>query len=113
MASSRLLPNERLYDLSLRGLMVIVFAALLVCVGFLLQRWLQPVPADSSLVPLVQLDLKPAVDVRAQPETNPPPQVLLMPGQIFRCAVDGRMSFTDRPCAPGATVTTAPAQALR
>jgi hypothetical protein len=31
----------------------------------------------------------------------PAPQVLISPGQVFRCEVQGKISYSDKPCPDG------------
>ena len=105
-------PNaERLYDLSLRVLMAIVIATLIGCVVFLAWRWLNPAPAPSSVVPLTAVERPPAEPARPDevaPTANA--QVLLRPGQMYRCERNGRVTFSDQPCTEGAArVMTLPA----
>lgn len=39
----------------------------------------------------------------ATPSATPAPkgEVLMAPGQIFKCEVDGRMTFSEQPCTAG------------
>lgn len=94
--------SDRYFDLTLRILMLAVAVALLGCVAFLLQRWSRPAAADTSLVQLVQAP-SPAVAVPlpARPEATQA-QVLHVPGRIFRCENNGRVTFSDQPCRAGA-----------
>ncbi len=93
--------SDRYFDLTLRILMLAVAVALLGCVMFLVQRWSRPAPADTSLVQLVQAPAPAvAVPLPARAEATQA-QVLHVPGRIFRCENNGRVSYTDQPCRPG------------
>ena len=98
-------PNaERLYDLSLRVLMAVVVATLIACVSFLMWRWLNPLPPPSSLVPMTAIE-PPAV-AAARPRDPAPTasaEVLVQPGQMYRCERKGRVSFSDQPCTEGSS----------
>jgi hypothetical protein len=90
--------SDRYFELTLRILMLCVAAALLGCVALLGYRWVQPARADTSLVQLVQAPL-PAVAVPLPaPVESSQAQVLRVPGSIFRCTVEGRVTFSDQPC---------------
>jgi hypothetical protein len=97
-------PNaERLYDVSLRVLMAIVIVTLIGCVVFLAWRWLNPAPAPSGFVPLTAVErpaAEPARPADVAPTANA--QVLLQPGQMYRCERNGRVTFSDQPCTEGA-----------
>ena len=94
--------GDRFVDLSLRILTLVVGAVLLACLGLLLYRWSTP-PATSPLVTIVPVAPKaivPAASVEPQPA--PAPEVLMAPGKMFQCVVNGRKLFSDRPCAEAA-----------
>lgn len=91
--------SDRLYDLSLRILMICISLAVVACVAFLTYRWMLPAQPPVTQVQLME------VQAPRQPQTEPAPlpvsnpsQVLLSPGQIFRCNINGRLSFSDQPC---------------
>lgn len=105
-------PNaERLYDLSLRVLMAVVVATLIASVGFLTWRWMNPAPTPSSLVrvtAVVRPATAPASPLEPAPMANA--EVLLKPGQMYRCDRKGRVTFSDQPCTEGSSrVMTLPA----
>jgi hypothetical protein len=103
--------GDRFYDLSLRILMGFVTIVLIGCVGFLAFRWLQPQAATDVGIPLVQVEVKPRVEpAAAAPAPEPKAQVLLAPGKIFRCELNGRVTFSDQLCPEGATQTTVDAK---
>jgi len=92
--------SDRVYDLSLRILMTFVSVALVGSVAFLTYRWLVPEAPADTLVPVMQL--KPKSDAGGEKPPAPasaPREVLLNPGQIFKCEVGGRITFSEQPCA--------------
>jgi hypothetical protein len=90
--------SDQYFELTLRVLMLCVAAALPGCVAFLGYRWAQPARADPSLVQLVQAPA-PAVAVpRPAPLESSRAQVLRLPGSIFLCTVEGRVTFSNQPC---------------
>lgn len=96
--------TERLDDLSQRVLMAVVVATLIACIGFLIWRWINPAPVPSSLVTVTAVE-RPAT---AQPQPLEPgptasAEVLLKPGQMYRCERGGRVSFSDQPCTEGSS----------
>ena len=103
--------RDRFVDLSLRILTGLIMAALVFALGLLAWRFLaEPEPATPA-VPLVEVAPKP--EATAEPAKPAPPakdEVLLKPGQVYRCVVNGRTTFSDRPCPEGAT-TKAPGAA--
>lgn len=93
-----MLRSDRYFELTLRILMLAVAAALLGCVAFLGYRWAQPARPDTSFVQVVQAP-SPAVAVPLPARAEPTPaQVLQAPGRIFRCEVQGRVTFSDQAC---------------
>jgi hypothetical protein len=91
------MPSDRAYDLSLRILMTVVLVVLAGCVYLLAQRWAKPVEPPNAVVPLTQADPAP-VRAPVPNDAQASAQVLLSPGQIFRCDAGGRVTFSDRPC---------------
>jgi hypothetical protein len=89
---------DRLYDLSLRILMVVVSVGLVASVAFLTYRWLAPPRPVQNEVPVVEIGVKPSQS--ATPVATPAPkgEVLMHPGQIFKCEVNGRITFSEQPC---------------
>lgn len=96
--------SDRLYDLSLRILMVVVSVGLVGSVAFLTYRWLAPPRAAQADVPVVQVGVKPQQSAAPAPAAPTKAEVLMNPGQIFKCDVGGRVTFSEQPCAatPGA-----------
>jgi hypothetical protein len=90
---------DRLYDLSLRILMVVVSVGLVASVAFLTYRWLAPARPVQTEVPVVEVGVRrtPASTPSAAPA--PKGEVLMNPGQIFKCDVNGRITFSEQPCA--------------
>lgn len=98
--------GDRFYDFSLRVLMGFVTIVLLGCIGFLAFRWFQPRAATDPGVPLVQVEVKPPTEPATAPAApEPKAQLLLAPGKIFRCELQGRVTFSDQPCRDGAAQT--------
>ena len=93
---------DRFYDLSLRILMVVVSVGLVGSVAFLTYRWLAPPRPVQTDVPVLEVGVRPSP--AAVPAAAPAPkgEVLMAPGQIFKCEVDGRITFSEQPCAAGA-----------
>jgi hypothetical protein len=91
---------------------VVVFTVLIGCVGFLAWRWAQPQPASIDAVALTVVEPRPATVAAPAPEVKSPVvEVLLHPGQIFKCELRGRVTFSEKPCTDGATQTVQPANA--
>jgi hypothetical protein len=92
-------PGDRFYDFSLRLLMLALGAALIGCLVWLAWRWSQPPAGNATVVPVTQVAPKvervPVKDVAGK---DAPQQVLLAPGQVFKCQNGGKVTFTDRPC---------------
>jgi hypothetical protein len=89
---------DRIYDISLRILMLAITAALVGAVGVLIVRWNQP-PADKApAVPVTQVEPKQQAAPSTQVTTASSSEVLVAPGQVFRCESGGTVTFTDRPC---------------
>ena len=89
---------DRLYDLSLRILMVVVSVGLVASVAFLTYRWLAPPRPVQTEVPVVEVGVRRAP--ASTPSASPAPkgEVLMNPGQIFKCDVNGRITFSEQPC---------------
>ena len=90
---------DRLYDLSLRILMVVVSVGLVASVAFLTYRWLAPPKPVQTEVPVVEVGTRPAQTVVPVAVPAPKGEVLMNPGQIFKCDVNGRITFSEQPCA--------------
>jgi hypothetical protein len=93
---------DRLYDLSLRILMGVVSVGLIGSVAFLTYRWLAPPRPAQAQVPLIEVGVKPLPPKAPAAAPAPKGEVLMAPGQIFKCEVDGRITFSEQPCAAGA-----------
>lgn len=91
------MPSDRVFDLSLRILMAVVVVVLAGCVYLLAQRWTAPAQAPSPVVPLTEVDPAPARAANPS-DIQASAQVLLSPGQVFRCETAGRVTYSDRPC---------------
>lgn len=90
--------SDRVYDLTLRLLMLALFAVLLGCIMLLVIRWTSPQAPDSNLVPVSQTTPRTLSATQPAPVSAGPTEVLHAPGQVFRCTIGGRVTFTDRPC---------------
>jgi hypothetical protein len=100
--------SDSFVDLSLRILTGVIVAGLIVALALLLWNFLAKNPPGPNSVPVVEVAPKPAP---APDPVAPPPakgEVLLNPGQVYRCVVNGRTVFSERPC-PGSGET-APAK---
>ena len=88
--------SDRFVDLSLRMLSSVVAVVLLACLGLLVYRWITP-PAPVPPVTLVPVEVKAAATT---PAASAPVrgEVLMVPGKVFSCVVNGRATFSDRPC---------------
>ena|SRR5882672_828374 len=89
---------DRLYDLSLRILMVVVSVGLVGSVAFLTYRWLAPPRAVQTEVPVVEIGVRPTQLIVPTAAPAPKGEVLMAPGQIFKCDVNGRITFSEQPC---------------
>jgi len=102
--------GDRLYDLSLRILMVVVSVGLVASVAFLTYRWLAPPRPVQTEVPVVEVGAKPAPAASPAAPAAPKGEVLMNPGQIFKCEANGRVTFSEQPCpAPHTDVKLEPA----
>jgi hypothetical protein len=90
--------SDRFVDISLRILTLVVGAVLLACLGLLTYRWTVPprVAPTVKIVPVVPRITPAPVIPAAVPARAP--EVLMAPGKMFRCVVNGRALFSDRPC---------------
>jgi len=93
---------DRLYDLSLRILMVVVSVGLVASVAFLTYRWLAPPRPVQIDVPVVEIGAKPTQATTPAASPAPKGEVLMNPGQIFKCDVNGRITFSEQPCTAAA-----------
>ena len=93
---------DRLYDLSLRILMVVVSVGLVASVAFLTYRWLAPPKPVQTDVPVVEIGAKPTQATTPVASPSPKGEVLMAPGQIFKCDVNGRITFSEQPCTAAA-----------
>lgn len=91
------MPSDRVFDLSLRILMAVVVVVLAGSVYLLAQRWTAPAQLPSPVVPLTQVEPAPA-RAESPADVQASAQVLLAPGQVFRCETAGRVTYSDRPC---------------
>ena len=81
-----------------------VVVTLIACIGFLTWRWLSPAPAPSSIVPLTAVSRTAHLQLPApEPVPTATAQVLLKPGQMYRCDRNGRVTFSDLPCTEGSS----------
>ncbi|MCS6945757.1 MAG: hypothetical protein RMK97_10165 [Sutterellaceae bacterium] len=90
--------GDHLYDLALRILMFFICAALVVSVAFMTYRWLAPPKAPQVPVPVVEVGLKPTPAQTPAPVKPPQAEILLAPGTIFKCTLQGRVVFSEKPC---------------
>lgn len=93
---------DRFYDLSLRILMVVVSVGLVGSVAFLTYRWAAPPRPVQTNVPVMEVGVKPAPTVTPSAAPAPKGEVLMAPGQIFKCEVAGRITFSEQPCSAAA-----------
>lgn len=94
---------ERLYDWSLRALMAVIVGGLVACAVFLAWRWAQPAAEVSDRVPLSTIQRPAKSAPTAEPAQKDAGQVLLQPGQMYRCEGNGRVTFSDQPCTEGSS----------
>jgi|SRR5882672_256076 len=96
--------SERFFDLLIRLLMAATGAVLVVCVAFLIYRWVNPQTTPSHDIQLTEVPVKSDDTLqRAESPISAAAQVLLAPGQVFKCVTNGRVTFSDRACATHAT----------
>lgn len=93
-------PSHDLYeDFALRILMGAVFLALIGCLLFLAHRWTQIEARTAVDAPVVEIDVPHDVlAAHEEPQPRSAPQVLLAPGQVYRCNDARGVTYTDRPC---------------
>lgn len=91
--------SDRFVDLSLRILTLVVGIVLAACLALLVYRWVMP-SSDHRDVILVPVVPKPSAQPSPSlvPAETRAPEVLMAPGKMYRCVVEGRAAFTDRPC---------------
>lgn len=89
---------DRFYDLSLRILMVVVSVGLVGSVAFLTYRWVAPPRPVQTDVPVMEVGVKPLPAATPSAVPAPKGEVLMAPGQIFKCEVAGRITFSEQPC---------------
>ncbi len=96
--------GDRFVDLSLRILTLVVGAVLLACLGLLLYRWSAPATPTPAItiVPVTPKSNRPATAAAPVNDSAPAPEVMMAPGKMFECVVNGRKLFSDRPCAEAA-----------
>jgi hypothetical protein len=99
--------GDRFYDLSLRILMAVVSVGLVGSVAFLTYRWAAPRPSVPAHVPLTEVGVKPLPAATPSAPPAPKGEVLMAPGQIFKCDVKGRITFSEQPCAAAAAAASA------
>jgi hypothetical protein len=107
---------DRFYDLSLRILMVVVSVGLVGSVAFLTYRWVAPPRPVQTEVPVMEVGVKPLPAAAPFAAPAPKGEVLMAPGQIFKCEVAGRITFSEQPCAAASAdkkAESAPAKAAR
>jgi hypothetical protein len=106
---------DRLYDLSLRILMVVVSVGLVASVAFLTYRWLAPPRPIQTDVPVVEIGVRPAQAATPAAPAAPKGEVLMNPGQIFKCDVNGRVPFSEQPgaAAPAEKIIDPPVKPAR
>ncbi len=95
--------SDRFVDLTLRILTGLILAVLILALSLLFWDFLKPRAQDAAPVPLVEVEPKPAP--KAEPAVPAAPaksEVLLNPGQVYRCVINGRTTFSERPCPKGA-----------
>lgn len=102
--------TERFVDWSIHALTALVLVTLVACVGFLLWRWIHPLPPPSTEVAVKAVERLAAASQDELPAPSAAgAEVLLSPAQMYRCERFGRVSYSDRPCAEGlARVMTLP-----
>lgn len=94
--------SDRFVDLTLRILTGVILAAFVVALVLLIWNALRPTVRATAPVPLVEVEPKPAPQAEpALPAAPAKPEVLLNPGQVYRCVINGRTTFSDKPCPQG------------
>lgn len=94
--------SDRVVDLTLRILTGIIVAVLVV--ALLLLIWNSLRPATDGIAPVPVVEVEPKSAPKSEPLPAPAPekgQVLLNPGQIYRCVINGRTTFSEMPCPQG------------
>lgn len=92
--------GDRFVDLSLRILTLVVGAVLLACLGLLMYRWSAPAVTAPlvTIVPVTPKTNLPTTAAAPVVEAERAPEVMMAPGKMFHCVVNGRKLFSDRPC---------------
>jgi hypothetical protein len=91
--------SDRFVDFTVRILTGLVLAGLVVALVLLIWNSLQPPVRGAAPIPLVEVEPKQAP--KAEPAAPAAPakgEVLLNPGQVYRCVINGRTTFSERPC---------------
>lgn len=90
--------TDRFVDVSLRILSATIMLTLIGALILLLYRTVRPEPAPAPATAVVEVTPTPAP---VTPKAEPAPQkaeVLHSPGQVFKCTVNGRVTFSEKPC---------------
>lgn len=103
--------SDSFLDLSLRILTGVIVAVLAVALVMLIWNFFSPrLPVDAP-VPVVEIAPKPAAPPEQAPSAAPTKgEVLLNPGQVYKCVINGRTTFSERPCPEGSKTDSAPAK---
>jgi hypothetical protein len=91
--------SDRFVDFAVRILTGLVLAGLVVALVLLIWNSLRPATRQPAPIPLVEVEPKQAPKAEpAAPKASAKGEVLLNPGQVYRCVVNGRTTFSERPC---------------
>jgi hypothetical protein len=91
--------TDRFVDLALRILTGVILSVLVLALVLLIWNFLKPRMPSAPPVPLVEVEPKPAPKVDpAAPPAAAKGEVLLNPGQVYRCVINGRTTFSEKPC---------------
>lgn len=92
--------SDRFVDLTVRILTGLVLAGLMVALVLLIWNSLKPQVREPAPTPrLVEVEPKQAPKAEpAAPAASAKSEVLLNPGQVYRCVINGRTTFSERPC---------------
>jgi hypothetical protein len=94
--------SDSFVDLTLRILTGAILIVLVVALGLLAWNFLRPKAPGAPAVPIVEVAPKPAPAPAVAPAPEPEKsEVLLNPGQVYRCVIKGRTTFSERPCPDG------------
>ncbi len=103
--------SDRFVDLALRILTGVILSVLVLALVLLIWSFLKPRMPSTPPVPLVEVEPKPAPKVEpAAPAAPAKGEVLLNPGQVYRCVINGRTTFSERPCPKGGAAESPPAK---